>query len=381
MDVSGLTVLPGAVDVHVHFRDMDEAHKETWATGSRAAAAGGVTCVVDQPNTSPPTVDEASLARKREAAESSLVDYCVNGAASPDSRMEDLAPEVAAFGETFMPELSREELRGVLDRAGVLGVLSTIHAEDPGPVERGLAGAKGGPPGSYADARPPEAEKRGAETALELAEDAGADIHFCHVSTPEAADAATNAGYTAEATPHHLLLDREELERRGALAKCNPPLRDPSTREGLWERFLDGDLVVATDHAPHVEKGGDFWDAPPGVPGVQTSVPVLLGLALDGDVPLSRVVEACCSRPAEVLGLPKGRIAPGMDADLVLYDFDAVEEVDPARLHSRAGYSLFEGWDAVFPVETMVRGETVHRGGEFGEPSGKLYRGEELRNS
>lgn len=376
IDASGLTVLPGGVDLHVHFRDMAQSEKETWATGSRAAAAGGVTCVVDQPNTDPPTTDLPGLRRKREAAGDSVVDYCLNGALTPDADLDGLAPEVAAFGETFTAggDLYVGDLERGLRRAAALDRLVTIHAEDREMVRRGLERERGGPPESWADARPPEAEVEGVESAVAALDSAGTDAHFCHVSTPRGADIATSAGHTAEATPHHLLLDREALAEHGARAKCNPPLRSEEDRAGLWHRFLDGDLVVATDHAPHRKDGDDFWDAPPGIPGVQTMLPLLLAT----DAPIPRVVDACCTRPAEILGLPKGRVAPGYDADLALYALDDPGTVDPDRLHTKAGYSLFEGRDAFFPEATLIRGRVAHRDGEF-SGTGRMYRGVDLR--
>lgn len=359
LDASGLVVLPGGVDMHVHFRDMDEVEKETWRTGSRAAAAGGVTCVVDQPNTSPPTTDLPSLERKLGAARNSSVDFRLNGALHPDSDLEALAPRVAAFGEAFTTDggLAVTDLEPLLRRAAELDVLCTIHAEDPSTVERGLSAHGGGAPREYSVARPPEAEVEAVEAAVSAGRRTGADLHFCHVSTPEGAHVALDAGYTAECTPHHLLLNRGELDRHGALAKCNPPLRDEETRRGLWDLFVSEGLVAASDHAPHGKRATDeFWEAPPGVPGVQTMVPVLLARCVEGELPLERVVDACAERPARILGLPKGRIAPGMDADLALYDLDRVEEIEASALHSKAGYSLFGGRRAVFPVATIVEG-------------------------
>lgn len=360
---------------------MEEADKETWETGSKAAAAGGVTCVVDQPNTEPPTSDSASLERKLGAAERSFVDYCLNGALTDSSRLEELAPLVAAFGEAFMADgkLRVTELGPLLDSAAALGKLCTVHAEEGGAVDRGTSRYGGGSPLDYSEARPEAAERGAVEEAAASASDSGARVHICHASTPGGAKRASRSGLTAECTPHHLLLNRTELDREGALAKCNPPLRKESTREELWKTFREGDLLLASDHAPHRKEGTDFWEAPAGVPGVQTGVPVLMAEASAGRIPLGRVVEASAELPARLLGLPKGRIEPGMDADLAIYDLGRVEEVGSRPLHSKAGYSLFEGWAAVFPLLTMVRGRTVYEDGAFRLAPGRFIQGKILK--
>lgn len=361
---------------------MEQAQKETWATGSRAAAAGGVTCVVDQPNTAPPTTDAASLERKLDAANKSLIDYCLNGALSERSDIDALAPRVSAFGETFTADgpLKVGDLETQLHRATRHEKLCTIHAEDPDMVRDGIARNRGGPPETWTDARPAEAEVTGVRATVDAARHTGADIHLCHSSVPESVDIVTAAGYTAEATPHHLLLNRDALAEHGALARCNPPLRDEEHRRGMWKHLLDGNVVIATDHAPHCKGKNDaFWDAPSGIPGIQTSIPLLLAKHLAGDLPLDTLMDACSRRPAEIMGLPKGRIAPGYDADLALYDLATLDTVETDTLQTKAGYSLFEEWDAVFPVRTLVRGRTVYHDGKFGEPAGRFRPGSELK--
>jgi dihydroorotase len=198
-----------------------------------------------------------------------------------------------------------------------------------------------------------------------VAEDVGARIHIVHASTPEGVDAAAGAGMTTEVTPHHLLLSRDDLEELGTFGRMNPPLRDESRREALWERLVDGTVdMVATDHAPHtrLEKDRSVWDAPSGVPGVETALPLLLEAARAGEIGYERVRDVTAANPAERFGLDrKGRIEPGRDADLVLVDPERTRPIHGPDLHSRCGWSPFEAFDGVFPEWTMLRGRFVYR--------------------
>ena len=386
VDASGHHLLPGGVDVHVHFREPGFSHKETWAGGSRAAAAGGVTTVVDQPNTQPPTTTRAAVDEKHELAAVSLVDYGLNAGVTGewDPRVVFDRP-VFALGEVFLADSTGEmgieqaTFETALERANEADVPVTVHAEDaerfdPAALDEATGVGRDAPADRWSQYRPAQAEVAAVETALSAAAEAGTSVHVAHTSTPAAVDAVSEAAaetagandrrVTCEVTPHHLLLSRADLDGLGTYGRMNPPLRSESRCEALFERVRDGTVdVVATDHAPHTvaEKEASLTEAPSGVPGVETMVPLLLGQVATGRLSLSRVRDLVAANPARIFGLPeKGGVEPGADADLVLVDLDATESVRADRLHTACGWTPFEGKTAVFPELTLVRGEPVY---------------------
>jgi dihydroorotase len=386
LDADGDLLLPGAIDVHVHFREPGYSHKETWATGSRSAAAGGVTTVVDQPNTDPATVTGGSFDGKADLAGESLVDWGINGGVTGDWDPDSLfARPLFALGEVFLADstgdmgIDADLFREAVERATEAGVTVTVHAEDADLFdEEALADAEADAGvGRDANAdlwsayRTPEAETAAVERAVSVAEEAGARIHVAHTSTPEGVDVASKAGMTCEVTPHHLFLSRNDLADLGTYGRMNPPLRDETRREALWERVVDGTVeMVATDHAPHTrdEKETTLLDAPSGVPGVETMLPLLLERARRGEIDYERVRDLTATNPAEVFDLPaKGRVEAGADADLVLVDPDANREIRGADLHSNCGWTPFEGEEGVFPRLTMVGGQVVYERDEDGD--------------
>jgi dihydroorotase len=379
VDADGDLLLPGMIDVHVHFRQPGDAHKETWASGSRSAAAGGVTTVVDQPNTTPPTVTGAAFAEKAAFAEASVVDYGLNGGVTADWDPDSLFDRpLFALGEVFLADstgnmgIDADLFADAVERAAEADVPVTVHAEDadhfdPDAKSRDDADA-------WSAYRTTEAETAAVERACEVVAATDARGHVAHASTPEGIDAAADAGLTTEVTPHHLLLSREDLPDLGTYGRMNPPLRSEARREALFERVADGTVdLVATDHAPHTraEKDASIWEAPSGVPGVETALPLLLAAAADGDLTYDRVRDLTAANPAAIFDLPaKGRVEAGRDADLVLVDPDATREIDPADLHTNCEWTPFEGWRAVFPAWTMVRGTVVYRADEDAFPAG-----------
>ena len=398
LDADGDLLLPGAIDVHVHFREPGYAHKETWTTGSRSAVAGGVTTVVDQPNTDPATVTGAAFDDKATLAEASLVNWGVNGGVTPDWDPDSLfARPLFALGEVFLADstgdmgIDADLFREAVERATEEGVTVTVHAEDADRFDdEALSAAEQDEGvGSDADAdlwsayRTPEAEAAAVERAVEVAAAAGARIHVAHTSTPEGVDAASDAGMTCEVTPHHLFLSRDDLAELGTYGRMNPPLRDETRREALWERVVDGTVeMVATDHAPHTraEKEARLLDAPSGVPGVETMLPLLLERARLGEIDYERVRDLTAANPADVFDLPaKGRVEAGADADLVLVDPEASREIRGDDLHSNCGWTPFEGKQGVFPRLTMVGGRVVYEDGEDGERFADEAAGENVR--
>jgi dihydroorotase len=198
-------------------------------------------------------------------------------------------------------------------------------------------------------------------------------IHICHVSSKEGLDAMASLPFTKEVAPHHLLLDkRSKLESYG---KVNPPLRDKEDREAMFDAFRSGRIdVLASDHAPHTieEKEQEFSGAPSGMPGVETSLALMLALVKKDQIDLGMLIRAACERPAEIFGLNKGKIEVGRDADLIAVDSKNVVKIAARNLHSRCGWTPFENWEAMFPHSTFVRGvRIVAEGGLVGERIGR----------
>jgi dihydroorotase len=385
IDADGKLLLPGAIDAHVHFREPGFPHKETWETGSKSAAAGGVTTVVDQPNTDPPTVDVPSYDEKAELAAKSYVDYGINGGVTPDWNPDELFDRpVLALGEVFLAdstgEMGIEEdlFAEAVERATDEYRPVTVHAEDADLFAEAARQRGADDYDAWSAYRTPEAEAAAVERACEIGVEADARIHIAHTSTSEGVDAAKERGATCEVTPHHLLLAREDYDDLGSLGRMNPPLRSDARREALFERVADGTVdIVATDHAPHTraEKDAGVWNAPSGVPGVETMLPLLLEQARTGALSYERVRDLTAANPADVFGLTrKGRIEEGLMADLVLVDPDARREIRGEELHSKCEWTPFEGMAGVFPELTMVRGNVVYESGTFGDPVGENVR-------
>jgi dihydroorotase len=385
VDATGKLLLPGMIDAHVHFRQPGFSHKETWETGSRSAAAGGVTTVVDQPNTDPPTVDGAAFDRKADLAEPTYVDYGINGGVTEEWDPDELFDRPAlALGEVFLADstgdMGIEEglFREAVERATDEYRVVTVHAEDADLFSEDATEREDDDYDAWSAYRTAEAEAAAVERAVEIGAEADASIHVAHTSTPEGVDAAKEGGATCEVTPHHLFLAREDYDELGTFGRMNPPLRSEERREAVFERVADGTVdIVATDHAPHTreEKDASIWDAPSGVPGVETALPLLLEEARKDNLSYERVRDLTAANPAEIFGLTrKGKIEEGRMADLVLVDPDDSREIRGEDLHSKCGWTPFEGMRGVFPELTMVRGNVVWDDGEFGEPVGENVR-------
>ena len=391
VDASGKWLFPGMIDVHVHFREPGFPEKETWESGSRAAAAGGVTTAVDQPNTDPPTVDGAGFDQKAAHAEDSIVDWGINGGVTPEWQPTELFERpLFALGEVFLADstgdmgIETDRFERALERASAADVVTTVHAEDADYFDQTARDRDDA--AAWSAFRTPEAEAQAVDRAIEAAQELDASVHIAHASTPEAIDRATNAGATVEVTPHHLFLSTEDAESLGTFGRMNPPLRDESRREAVAERVRDGTVdVIATDHAPHTreQKDADIWSAPSGVPGVETALPLLLAEVAAGRLKPSRVRDLTARNPARIFDLPrKGTIEAGADADLVLVDFDATREIRGEDLHGKTDWTPFEGMTGVFPELTMVRGQIVWESPDPRTPTGNFdeQAGQNVRN-
>jgi dihydroorotase len=343
IDVKGQLVLPGAIDVHVHFRDLEEAYKEDWYSGSCSAAAGGVTTVIDQPNTIPPTCDVPSYNDKRAAARASIVDYGINACISSFEQAKKLCElGVTAFGEIFIRNKTTDELLTLLQTVKDLNALGCIHAER---VHEGATG-----------------EGTAIADILRLNSEVGARLHMSHVSTRAGLELVKHSqqNVTCEVTPHHLFLSEADVGRLGSFGKMSPPLRSSAIVEALWSD-IDAIDMIASDHAPHSVSDKKLPIPPPGVPGVETLVPLLL--ANLGRLGLERFVRLTNVNPAKRFMLRgKGPIVEGNSADLMVIDIKRKHIITAEKLHSRAGWTPFEGMEGIFPSLTIIRGNAVFDG-------------------
>ncbi len=377
IDAAEKLLLPGAIDAHVHFREPGYSHKETWATATKSAAAGGVTTVVDMPNTDPPTTTGDNFAAKAEYADQACVDYGINGGVTGNWDPESLFDEpLCALGEVFLADSTGDMgvaiglFEDATERAADAGITVTVHAEDETLFDDSTKEADAGGVGREANAdlwsayRTAEAEAAMIEQATEVGQQTGASIHIAHTSTPEGIDAAVEGGATTEVCPHHLYLSRDDLDELGTYGRMNPPLRSEERRKQVFERVVDGTVdIIATDHAPHTreEKEQGLWEAPSGVPGVETMLPLLLESARQGEIGYERIQQLVCTNPARIFDLDsKGQIEPGYDADLTLVDPDEAREIRGEETHTKCEWTPFEGRLGVFPELTMVRGGVVY---------------------
>jgi dihydroorotase len=375
LDCTGLVVLPGAIDMHVHLRGGAQAQKEDWRTGTRSALAGGVTMVVDQPNTDPPldTVD-CFRARVDGARKESLCAFGVNAAVTPTAEIEDLHRAGAlAFGEVFVAPSSYGEaldddvLRDALTRIGALGGLATLHLEEIGPGDVSTLE-------EHDRCRPPDGEVRALDRVLALAP-RGVRLHCCHMTSPNAIRRAHRTGATVEVTPHHLLLDRDRYRSSDARGRVNPPLRTRAEVErlGICIQLVD---ALASDHAPHTEeeKARPFAEAPSGLPGVETMVPLMLARVLNRKMTVPRLIDLTVDGPARILGVPAPGFRAGDRADFACYR-PVAEPIVSSRLHSRCGWTPYEGMPAVFPERVIRAGEVAYEFGDYSGVPGEWFTG------
>jgi dihydroorotase len=362
IDCTSLLVLPAAVDLHVHMRGGVQAAKEDWNSGSKSALAGGVTVVVDQPNTVPPlTTPETFISRVEEARVHSLCSFAINSsvtATTPLAAMWDAG--AALFGETFFAPSSYGDAvdEPVLARALAeihrLGAVATIHAEEVTP------GTDSSLP-THAGLRSADGEAR-AVRAVGRCNTMGCRLHFCHLSTAGSVAAASG---TVEVTPHHLFLSHEMFRDTDTLGKMNPPLRSKQEQKVLWDVWNRID-IIASDHAPHTrgEKTVPFPAAPSGVPGVETMVPLLLARFHEKKIGLEDIITKTSTNPARILGISPAGFHHGDRADFAIYPQTPIP-IEGDLLHSRCGWTPFEGMMAVFPVQVIMGGDVVYDDGEF----------------
>jgi dihydroorotase len=379
IDGTGLTLLPGVIDPQVHFRDPGLEHKEDLFTASCACAKGGVTSFLEMPNTLPLTTTQAILTDKLAiAAAKSLVNYgfFIGATAEnlPDLRSANPTCGIKIFMGSAHGPLSVDTAETIEPIFAVGTRLIAVHAEDQARIMARRELFKGETaPATHTKIQDNETALLATQLALSLSKKYQRRLHILHMSTGEEAELLRRdkpSWVTAEVTPQHLLLDVSAYERIGTLAQMNPPLKYPRDREILWQALLDGVIdFIATDHAPHTlaEKAQGYPNSPSGMPGVETSLPLMLTQAKENRCTVAQVSHWMSTAVAQAYNIPnKGLIEPGYDADIVLVDLSTYRPVLREELKTKCGWSPFESWNLTgWPVITIVGGQIVYDHGDI----------------
>ena len=400
VNAGSAAVLPGLVDTHVHLNEPGRTEWEGFVTGTRAAAAGGVTTLIDMPlNSIPATTTVSALRLKLQAAAPvALVDYGFWGGVVPGN-VDDLEPllDAGALGfKCFLvpsgvdefAHVRESDLRPAMQRLAARDAVLLAHAELPGPIARAAAQ---GDPRRYATwlaSRPEDAEVEAIELLLRLSEETGCRVHIVHLSAATALpiiERARRAGarITVETCPHYLTFAAEAVPDGSTAYKCAPPLRSAANREQLWDGLARGIIdLVATDHSPAPPAlkrldSGDFMAAWGGIASLELSLAAVWSGARAHGRALDDIARWLCGAPARLAGLDrKGRIAPGCDADLVIFDPEAEWSVEPVRLRQRHPITPYAGMTLQGKVrQTFLRGVRIYENGRTRErPEGQWVR-------
>lgn len=399
-------VMAGLVDSHVHINEPGRTTWEGFATATRAAAAGGVTTVVDMPlNSIPPTTSVAGFEEKLSAARSQCsVDTAFWGGVVPGNTGELAKLHKAGVvgfkcflihsGVDEFPNVAEADLREALPELTRLNSLLIVHAEVPGPIERaGLPGCHGETRDcttaykTFLESRPREAENEAVELMLRLSREFGTRVHIVHHSSADALPVLAEAKrsglkITAETCPHYLTFAAEDVPDGATEFKCCPPIRERENREQLWQALGDGTLdMIVSDHSPcppelKQKESGDFLAAWGGISSLQFRLPVIWTEAQKRGFGISELAEWLCRAPARLVGLEatKGSIKVGCDADLVIWNPKQTSKIQSDMIHHRHKLTPYAGRDFAGAVETtFLRGRKVYDGGQFiGEPQGQL---------
>ena len=394
VDAEGKYVLPGVVDGHVHFNDPGLTEREDFLTGTSAAAAGGVTTVIEMPLSGNPTVTsvETLNLKKSAAREKAVVDYALwSGLVTDNTSQMELIQSAGAIafkaftcfaGDDFPYATSATLYKGMMEAARINALIG-VHCEDHDLVEAFEAEARRLGKTSvrdFLDCHSPVTELVATNMVLELAKETGARVHICHASLPEVVALVTearNSGarVSVETCPHYLLLTEEALEKQQGFLKCTPPVRTLMDLEGLWDLVFSGEIdMIGSDHSPSTlaqkqPASGNFWDAWGGTNGVQTMLPALYSEGvLKRGLPIEQLMRLISTNPAMIFGLypQKGSIQLGSDADFVIFDPEKEWRVTPDLLFYKNKHTPYMGMTLTGCVEkTFVRGNLVYDSGKI----------------
>ena len=374
IDASGLTLLPALIDPHVHFRTPGLEYKENWISAAAAAVSGGITRVFDMPNTKPSTTTLARVLEKKKLIDAQLQEIGIPlryhlflGADKNHFAEIERAKEhvigIKVFmgsstGELLMDD--EESLHRAFSLASQHNLPLAIHAEDEELIQQRKKLFKGATdPATHSELRSPEVAIRATARAIELAKQYGTRLYLLHIGTKEEVQLIAQAkkeglSLFAEACPHHLFLNEEIYATLGTKAQMNPPLRTREDNESLWKAIHDGTIdTIGSDHAPHTlaEKTKPYGEAPSGMPGVETTLPLLLDAHNKGRLSLSKIVELMHDHILQIFNLPR-------EDDWILVDLEKVKKVDEKMLKTRAGWSPYAGWELKgWPVYTILQGK------------------------
>tara|TARA_Y100000589_G_scaffold189793_1_gene179732 strand:- start:940 stop:2292 length:1353 start_codon:yes stop_codon:yes gene_type:complete len=385
IDGTGLHLLPGAIDPHVHFRDPGNPEKEDLGSGSRAAVAGGITAFLDMPNTVPNATNREALEAKIALAGDKAVNHHGFFIGATNHNVADMQSVEGMDGvcgiKIFMGSSTgdllvheQKYLENIFANTG--GIIAT-HAEDEDRLQSRIAQFKGRTDiAAHAECRDVECALIATKRASALAKDHDHRLHIVHLTSGAEADWLTsNKGdlITTEVCTQHLTFDQDDVEELGVRALMNPPIRYTEDKENLWRRLKDGTIdCVVTDHAPHTleAKSVGYPNAPAGMPGVETSLPLMLTHAMNGKCSVTDVVKWMCAGPARVYGMKnKGSLLEGFDGDLTLVDLETRRTITDADVWTRVGWTPYDGMELTgLPIWTIVDGIPVHKrtvGGSF----------------
>lgn len=388
INLENALVLPGLIDDHVHLRDEGKAYKEDFYSGTAAAAAGGITTVLDMPNNDPVTMSAEAMRTRMKISEGKMLVNVGFYSEFPKS-LKEIKKIVASGAIAFKLFMANqvgginpdddETLKKAFNETAVLDIPVAVHAEDKTMIldqEQELKRAKHEDPHAFLKAHTENSELKAINRILKLTKETKTIVHFCHVSIKEGLDSiveAKNNGkrVTCEVTPHHLLLSSADFERCGSILSVMPPLRDNSNREALWKGVSDGSVdVFGSDHAPHTlqeKTASSVWEAKAGFPGVESILPLLLTMVRKNRLSLNTLVDLLAEKPAEIFKLAgRGRLEQGCKADLAVVDFNRKFRINPSKFYSKAKFSPYDGWEVQGkPLKTFVNGKLVMDDGEI----------------
>jgi dihydroorotase len=403
IDLKNLLVLPGLIDAHVHLRDEGKAYKEDFYSGTAAAAAGGITTVLDMPNNDPVTMSAETLRNRIENAREKILVNVGFYSEFPRNmkEIENIVEEGAMAFKLFMTEqvggLNIDDDHALLEAFKIVSGLKVsvaVHAEDKATLketEDDVKRASFNDIEAFLKVHSESAEAKAVKRLLNIVKQTNVHMHFCHISTEEGLNAVIDGkksrmSTTCEATPHHLLLSVDDLKRTGTLALTVPPVREKHHTEALWDGIKKGWIdILASDHAPHSskeKKAKVIWDVKVGIPNLETMLSLMLTEVKRRRLSIADVVRLMAEKPAEIFKLKgRGCLKEGNNADLTVVDLNRKYKIEASKFHSKAKYSPFDQWTVEGkPVKTFVNGQLIMDDGEIVAKagSGKIIRREKL---